>query len=343
VIVIERFDPTTAPQELLRQYYELDMAIEHEVEPDDPSPPFDRAVLDYVDPPSWTGHQRWIAREGHALVGHAVLELEYVETNRHIGAFNIGVRPERRKEGIGTRLLQPVVDAATADGRTVLESWTTDGTPGDAFAATLALDTRYFERRSRLVTGELDRAMLDQWVTRARQRAADYSLFGFDDACPEALLDQYIAVNDVMNTAPREELDMEDEHFTPDRIRERDRRAAQRDDHLWCLIVRHDPTGHFAGYTEIEWSAYMNELVWQGGTAVDPVHREKGLGRWLKAAMLLRLLDERPEVRYVDTWNAGSNEPMLAINVALGFRPAKHYNARQIATEALGEAIAKRV
>jgi GNAT superfamily N-acetyltransferase len=70
--------------------------------------------------------------------------------------------------------------------------------------------------------------------------------------------------------------------------------------------------------------------VWQGGTAVDPTHRNKGLGRWLKAAMLQRLLDERPEVANVDTWNAGSNEPMLAINVALGFRPVKYYNARQI-------------
>jgi hypothetical protein len=30
---------------------------------------------------------------------------------------------------------------------------------------------------------------------------------------------------------------------------------------------------------------------------------------------------ERPEVRYVDTGNAGSNRPMLAINIALGFTP----------------------
>jgi hypothetical protein len=37
--------------------------------------------------------------------------------------------------------------------------------------------------------------------------------------------------------------------------------------------------------------------------------------------MLERVLQERPDVIYVDTGNAGSNRPMLAINVALGFRP----------------------
>src|SRR5262249_47458628 len=147
----------------------------------------------------------------------------------------------------------------------------------------------------------------------------EYSLVVIDDVVPDELLDAYVAVLEVMNTAPREELDMEDEHHTPERQRERETRAARRGDHDWILMARHEPTGAIAGYTEIEWMAYSNELVWQGGTAVDPTHRNKGLGRWLKAAMIQRLLAERPTVRYVDTWNAGSNEPMLNINIALGF------------------------
>ena len=47
-----------------------------------------------------------------------------------------------------------------------------------------------------------------------------------------------------------------------------------------------------------------------------------GLGRWLKASTALRLMSERPDVRFIETWNAGANEPMLAINRAMGFRPA---------------------
>ncbi len=150
------------------------------------------------------------------------------------------------------------------------------------------------ERRSRLVLAEVDRAMLDDWVARAKDRAGEYSISGFDDACPEEWIDEYVAVNEVMNTAPREDLDMEDEHWTAERLREHDQRAARRGDHRWTLLARHDPTGYVAGYTEIDWSSYMNDLVWQGGTAVDPAHRDKGLGRWLKAAMLLAAARRAP-------------------------------------------------
>ena len=42
----------------------------------------------------------------------------------------------------------------------------------------------------------------------------------------------------------------------------------------------------------------------------------------VKAGLLLRLAEARPEARRVHTWNAEENAFMLAINVALGFRPA---------------------
>ena len=61
----------------------------------------------------------------------------------------------------------------------------------------------------------------------------------------------------------------------------------------------------------------------QNDTGVDPAHRERGLGRWLKADMLRRVLAERPGIELVETWNAGSNAPMLAINHELGFRLAR--------------------
>ncbi len=76
-----------------------------------------------------------------------------------------------------------------------------------------------------------------------------------------------------------------------------------------------------AGYTEIVLpTATWPTRGFQGDTGVDPNHRDRGLGRWLKAEMLLRLIDERPAVRRVTTQNAGSNAPMLNINHALGFR-----------------------
>lgn len=61
-------------------------------------------------------------------------------------------------------------------------------------------------------------------------------------------------------------------------------------------------------------------LAFQFGTGVLRTHRGQGIGRWLKAVNALRLLDEHPQVTTVDTGNAATNEHMLAINHAMGFR-----------------------
>ena len=48
-------------------------------------------------------------------------------------------------------------------------------------------------------------------------------------------------------------------------------------------------------------------------------HRGHGLGLRLKAANALRVMDELPNVTSVRTWNAASNEHMLAVNRQLGY------------------------
>lgn len=52
-----------------------------------------------------------------------------------------------------------------------------------------------------------------------------------------------------------------------------------------------------------------------------PHYRGNGLGRWLKAAMLDKMLNLHPEIKYVRTQNADTNAAMLRINNELGFKP----------------------
>jgi GNAT superfamily N-acetyltransferase len=75
--------------------------------------------------------------------------------------------------------------------------------------------------------------------------------------------------------------------------------------------------------TEVFWSPDQSETLQQGDTGVFPEHHNHGLGRWLKAAMVEKVLRDRPQIKRIRTGNAPSNAPMLRINEQMGFKPSK--------------------
>jgi GNAT superfamily N-acetyltransferase len=142
-----------------------------------------------------------------------------------------------------------------------------------------------------------------------------------DGAAPDEHIDEVVSMFDVMNTAPRDDLEIQDERTVPEHVRAWERFAAASGDQWWALYARHEESGGFVGYTHVSWNPASPQTVFQYGTAVRPEHRGHAIGKWLKATMLRRIIDERPEVVDVRTGNADSNDAMLGINYGLGFRP----------------------
>jgi GNAT superfamily N-acetyltransferase len=180
------------------------------------------------------------------------------------------------------------------------------------------------ERQGRVRVANLDRQMLENWIRRAEDRAHGYSLVCFDGPCPDELLEGFALLTRVMNTAPRTAGD-QDVVPTPSEVRADFQALTHRMGWVWTACARHDATGELVGFTQLVATGHRRWLGQHWDTGVDPAHRNLGLGRWLKAANALRLIDERPEVTTIETWNAGTNAAMLAINDAMGFRPVAEW------------------
>jgi len=68
-------------------------------------------------------------------------------------------------------------------------------------------------------------------------------------------------------------------------------------------------------------TGFNPEMINQGNTGVAIDHRNRGLGRWLKAALIKHVLSEMPKVTKIRSENDVTNEPMLNINNQMGFKP----------------------
>ncbi len=296
---------------------------DREVIPDEPDLPAAEVLADITFVPTHRRVSLAVARDDGHTVGAAQVALEDVAGSRELAEVEVfAVRADRRRQGVGRSLLEAVRERA--DRRRVRGYAPVGHAGGMGFAAAVGATPGIVDRQNRLQVADLDRAMLESWGKRASERAHGYSLVSFDGPCPDELLEGFARLTHVMNTAPRNPGD-EDVLPTAEEVLSGQEARQPRMSWEWTVCARHDATGDLVGYTALMATRARPWLGVQWDTGVVPAHRNLGLGRWLKAANALRLLDERPEVITLETWNAGVNAAMLSINDAMGFRPVAEW------------------
>ena len=319
---IDYYSHTSIGEAAIRARMDHVNRLQAEELPDDPPLLVEDAVVRMRNLPSTTVMHFWVLWHDDRIVAQCRLDWAELESNRAAAGVDITVEAPLRRQGIATSLLRRALAVAQNANRPRLFSGSSDRVPaGSAFLKAIGSQPKIEAHVNQLAVDRLDPQLMASWRALGRSRARDYVLELWDGPIPEARLTAFAELANVMNSAPRGELEIEDTKITPAMIRERETCFFSIGNRQLISCARHVPTGALAGYTELSWNPKRAALVWQGDTGVVEAHRNRGLGRWLKATNIAALLRENGAARFVRTGNADSNAPMLAINRKMGFVP----------------------
>lgn len=273
----------------------------------------------------------WAAFERSLLVAHGHVSIFDVASNQHLAEVRIAVDPAYRRRGLAKALLYRLVDFARRNGRRLLLGYTDSLVTGaEAFALRIGAEAAQRSRISRLNLAEIDLELMQAWVERGAAKATDFEVEFLLGPYPKEAYRDIVAVKNVMNTAPRDDLDIEDWLMTEAELEQLESSLQQRAVKRWTMLARRRSDGTIAGFTEVFFDTRHPARIDQGDTAVHPDFRGRGLGRWLKGAMAAKILSELPEARVVYTGNANSNAAMLRINEEMGYRPYQELISWQV-------------
>jgi mycothiol synthase len=327
------FDPDRAADEEFRAYYDLVMA-NHAVERAEMVPTsFEayvarlRTMRSGVDP----GYL-WLAKEDGTIVAAAVLEFS-LEENTHLAFVEIMVHPDRRREGIGTEFLKVTLAEARAAGRTrVMGLNVRAGNAGEPWAARVGFQPGLPYALQQLEIADVDRSLWDV------PTPAGYRLVSWSGPAPEEIIASYAEARHAINDAVLDGLTWEAPDWTPERIRLEEAERAAADQVQYVAVAIHEASAKVGAITQLFIRNPQPTKGFQMDTAVVREHRGHGLGRAIKATMLRRLSEERPELQVITTQTADPVH-MAGINLALGYRTLWTHSCVESDLDALERAL----
>ncbi len=320
--------------------------LRHEFLPEDPPISLRENVQRWQATPTYVEEARWAAwDEPHQrIVAFGEADVYHTGDNEHEMDFRIEVLPELRRQGLARRMLRLVVEQARRHNRRLLLTETRGSAPGgDAFLSVMGGRRGLEQRFNQLRLAELDRGLITGWLERSSHLSDEFDLGWWHGPTPEARIQELAdLLQVVVNDQPRDTLEVEDANFTPDIVRQFESAALAGGEERWSLYVTDRARDRIVGLTEVLWHPDRPMILRQMFTAVLPEYRGRGLGRWLKAEMLSRVLRERPQVELIRTGNANSNAPMLKINMEMGFKPYISWTIWQVERKTVEKYLAAR-
>ncbi len=307
-----------------RRYHQIIWRAEKEDGRDWTTPySFESMAKEYREPDPTERIEAWCAYDADRMVGAARMYFFLLDNTRKVWA-DVFVEPENRRRGIGSALVDKIVERARLDGRTQVTGDTTYAFDLRDDAPSLRFATRH---GFRVANTEIRRVLrlppavglLDEIEAESAPYHQDYRLECHVGCIPEALQESFCDLfNQLAVEAPGGEFDWEPDSLTPEIYRDQVRKMTEVGRQRFATVAVRD--GEVAALSELVVRTGDPQAS-QWFTIVRRGERGHRLGAAVKVANLRALLRAVPDVKEIHTENAETNANMVAINDRLGFVP----------------------
>ncbi|WP_199033778.1 GNAT family N-acetyltransferase [Glycomyces salinus] len=295
--------------------------------PEYPAVSLDRFTSFLANPPTGTEARGYVALDGGEAIGYLHLYLP-MTSNSHYAEAELTVHPDHRRRGIGTALLDSLLDTARVERRTelvVLAHRTSDDGPKRSEAGAEFLERHGFALALTEIERKLELASIDPeaerrlWSQSEAESSRDYELISWTGRTPEEHLEALCRLESmIFDEIPLGDVELHRREVSPEEQRAKDDRNEASGTVPVRTIAVHRPTGEPAALTAIYTRAGEEEAR-QAITITAPAHRGHRLGMLAKLRNLAQLREHFGQVTTVWAGNADTNAHMVAINERLGY------------------------
>jgi len=331
-LTLHKFDPkTTSPQEW-EKYHAFRLLRHQETKPDDEFTANELVEKSMKQTNPMAREYRFLVKDGNEVIGSLSLgvlreDSEGYEANKNLLQASGALLPQYRSKGLGDALLKVLYEIALKEDKSTIIIPSSEEA-GIGYLKRIGAKVAMDSAENRLEFSEIDWELVESWVAEGEQRNPTTSLRTWS-RIPDEEIDKYsIVLTEVNNQQPLDDMDVNDMIMSSDIIREREDQLHELGADFITMVTQ-EADGAISGLTEMIKIPGKKQLQ-QELTGVQEQYRGRGLGKWLKAAMLLYIRDKYPDTTRISTGNANSNAPMLSINERLGFKRHKSVVNAQI-------------
>jgi len=158
--------------------------------------------------------------------------------------------------------------------------------------------------------------LINDWFKTYTEKFENYELRHYEDI-PDDLLNEYCSVLTGLRYDMPTKSEASKREADPTELRKREEHNKKNNWYTYRYLVFDE--GKLIGMTNLSLNKNKPEIMYQNMTGTLKKYRRKGIGKWMKSAMFLRLIKEFPSLESIDTRVDPENIGSIELSRKMGF------------------------